>query len=54
MECVEELGRGLERWDEPLLPVMYTYVSIYLYTVLNRFMMEPAKEEIIAASVYAG
>lgn len=54
MERVEELGRGLERWDELLLPVMYMYVSIYLYTVLNRFMMESAKEEIIAASVDAG
>ena len=45
---------GLEREDEPLLQVMYTYMPIYLYTVLNRFMMEPAKDEIIPANVYVG
>lgn len=40
--CGGGLDMGLEQEDEPLLQVMYTYMAIYLYTVLNRFMMEPA------------
>lgn len=40
--CGGGLDVGLEREDEPLLQVMYMYVPICLYTVLNRFMMEPA------------